>query len=78
MKYALIQLTSALLIALAILGVVLAAFAYKPMAEQYLKQQRWQACAGVYRLEYNDQKNNTVVVSPNTTEVANCVKALEQ
>jgi hypothetical protein len=66
------------LIALAIAGLGLVLYQYLPLAQDKIALDRWQACASVYRLEYSDEQNKTVVISPNMAEVKTCVKILEQ
>lgn len=79
MKQKLLLPTLALtLIALAIAGLSFMLYQYLPIAQDKIALDRWQACANVYRLEYNDLKNKTTVISPNLVEVKSCVKALEQ
>ena len=79
MKQKLLLPTLALsMIALAIAGLGLVLYKYLPLAQDKIALDRWQACASVYRLEYNDLKNKTTVISPNLVEVKSCVKALEQ
>jgi hypothetical protein len=76
MKYAVIQLTSALLIALAIMGVVGVGYLYQPLVKQYLSNQKWQMCAMAYQIEFNDKEHGVVVVSPNSVEVEKCMEGL--
>jgi hypothetical protein len=67
------QLLGQLFIALAIAGVAVVAYLYKPLVEQYLAQQREASCMQSYQLQYTDTNNNTVVVSPNMDEVELCI-----
>lgn len=79
MKQKLLLPTLALtLIALAIAGLGLVLCQYLPLAQEKIALDRWQACASVYRLEYSDLENKTVVISPNLVEVKTCLKTLEQ
>lgn len=79
MKQKLLLPTLALgMIALAITGLGLVLYQYLPLAQDKIALDRWQACANVYRLEYSDEQNKTVVISPNLAEVKTCVKTLEQ
>ncbi len=79
MKQKLLLPTLALVsIALAVAGLGLVLYQYLPLAQDKLALDRWHACATVYRLEYSDTQNKTVVISPNVAEVKNCVKTLEQ
>lgn len=77
MKPTLIQSSALALIAMAIMGLVLVLYSYLPLMRSQLQLQRWSACASAYRLEYSDTNNRTVVVSPNLTEVATCLTALQ-
>ena len=79
MKQKLLLPTLALVsIALAVAGLGLVLYQYLPLAQDKLALDRWQACASVYRLEYNDAQNKMVVISPNLAEGKSCVKTLEQ
>lgn len=79
MKQKLLLPTIALItVALAISGLALVIYQYMPLVKAQLSLARWQACASVYRLEYSDTANKTVVVSPNLEEVKACVQILEK
>lgn len=74
MKYMLIQLTSALLMAGAIAGGFLMA---KGALDRMAKAQIYQACASTYQVAYDDTKGS-IVTTPIEEKVKECIEALNK